>query len=105
MMDSSCCRGEVEHVKRTEGASFRGREAFKAKVALETVKGEETMAQALGQYQRAIEDYDIAIQLEPGIAVTYINCGRAYTKLGQEAKAEADHDKACSLDSSTPGCR
>ena len=53
---------------------------------------------SLGQYQRAIQDYDEAIRLKP-TAVRYTNRGVAYRLLGQYAKADADKAKACSLDS------
>lgn len=66
----------------------------------------------LGQYQRAIEDYDKVIQLDldldPDLAHVYQYRGNAYDSLSKEAnvradflgqKAKADFDKACSLDS------
>ena len=53
----------------------------------------------LGQYQRAIQAYDKAIQLDPDDAKAYNNRGFAYHNLSQEAEAYADKAKACSLDS------
>ena len=53
----------------------------------------------LGQHQRAIQDYDKAIQLDPNDAKAYNNRGFAYHNLGQDAEADADKAKACSLDS------
>ena len=53
----------------------------------------------LDQHQRAIEDFDKAIQLDPGYAKAYYNRGLAYRRLGQHTKAEADYARACSLDS------
>ena len=53
----------------------------------------------LGEYQRAIEDFDKAIQLDPDDAWAYSKRSSAYKRLGQKAKAEADYDKACRLDS------
>ena len=53
----------------------------------------------LGEYQRAIEDYDKAIQLDPDDAMAYNNRGVAYYYLGQYTKQAADRAKACSLDS------
>ena len=53
----------------------------------------------LGQYLRAIEDYDKAIKLDPDFGVAYKSRGLAYRKLGQDAKADADKAKACSSDS------
>ena len=51
------------------------------------------------QHQRAIEEFDKAIQLDPDNAGAYYNRGVAYAFLGQDAKADADKAKACSLDS------
>ena len=64
----------------------------------------------LGQYQRAIEDYNKVIQLDldldPDLAHVYQYRGNAYDSLSKEAnvradflgqKARADFDKACSL--------
>ncbi len=53
----------------------------------------------MGQYQRAIEDYDEAIQLQPDVDAFYNNRGHAYLKLGQYAKAKVAADKVCSLNS------
>ena len=52
----------------------------------------------LGEYQRAIEDYDKAIQLDPDLAPAYNNRAWAYYYLGQYTKQAADEAKACSLD-------
>jgi len=52
----------------------------------------------LGQYQRAIQDYDKAIQVDPDHVKAYTNRGNAYKNLGQKAKANADFGKACFLD-------
>ena len=51
------------------------------------------------QYQRAIQDFDKAIQLDPSHASVYSMRGLAYRRLGQDAKAAADRAKACSMDS------
>ena len=53
----------------------------------------------LEKYQRAIEDYDQAIRLDPNNALAYNNRGVAYRSLGKYAEADADKAKACSLDS------
>ena len=58
----------------------------------------------LGQYQRAIEDFDKAIELDPldweeNNALVYGSRGDAYSALGNITQAEADFAKACSLDS------
>ena len=48
----------------------------------------------LGQYQRAIEDYNEAIRLKPDYAMAYSNRGIAYSKLGQYQRAIEDYNKA-----------
>ena len=44
----------------------------------------------LGQSQRAIQDYDEAIRLEPHLALAYMNRGVAYGNLGQFQRAMQD---------------
>ncbi|MCH7521715.1 MAG: tetratricopeptide repeat protein, partial [Candidatus Marinimicrobia bacterium] len=51
----------------------------------------------LGQYPRAIEDYDQAIRLDADYADAYNNRGNAYDKLGQRERAIQDWRKACEL--------
>ena len=53
----------------------------------------------LDQDQRAIQDFDSAIQLDPDDAIAYRNRGNAYYYLGQYTEAYADYAKACFLDS------
>ncbi len=48
---------------------------------------------------RTIEDYDMAISLEPNNAKTYYNRGNAYYGKGQYDRAIVDFNKAISLDS------
>jgi tetratricopeptide (TPR) repeat protein len=54
-------------------------------------------------YHQAIKDFDKAIQLDPYDsllhAMAYDGRSMAYSILGQDAKADADEAKACSLDS------
>ena len=52
----------------------------------------------LGQYQRAIEDYDKAIQLDPDYATAYYNRGGSYSDLAQYQRAIEGFDKAIQLD-------
>jgi Flp pilus assembly protein TadD len=52
----------------------------------------------LGQYQRAIQDYDIAISLNLRYALAYSNRGIAFAKLGQAGNAKVDLGKAFQLD-------
>jgi len=55
----------------------------------------------LGQYQRAIEDFDKAIQLDPGYANgfgIYTERGYAYVELGQYQRAIQDFDMPIRLD-------
>jgi len=50
------------------------------------------------QYDRAIVDYDRAIQLNPKNADTYNNRGTAYSQCKEYAKAIADYDRTIQLD-------
>lgn len=52
----------------------------------------------LGQYQRAVEDYDQAIRLNPKVAWTYYWRGLSYVGLGQYQRAIEDYDQAIRLD-------
>ena len=51
----------------------------------------------LGEYKRAIEDYDKAIELNPNLAQPYFNRGNAYAKLGEYERAIEDYNKAIKL--------
>ncbi len=52
----------------------------------------------LGEYRRAIEDYDEALRLDPGNASAYNNRGYAYRELGEYRRAIKDLDQALRLD-------
>jgi tetratricopeptide (TPR) repeat protein len=52
----------------------------------------------LGEYSRAIEDFDQAVRLVPNNAIPYTGRGDAYGELGQRARAIEDYDKAVQLD-------
>jgi len=54
----------------------------------------------MGEYKKAIEDCDAAIELSPNLARAYVNRGRALRHLGQYEKALVDLNKAISLDDS-----
>ena len=47
----------------------------------------------LGQYERAIEDFDEAIRLNPQSAIAYNNRGVAYERLGKTREAELDYTR------------
>ena len=47
----------------------------------------------LGQYERAIEDYDQALEINPQLAEAYTNRGNAYADLGQYERAIEDFTK------------
>ena len=49
----------------------------------------------LGQYERAIEDYDQALEINPQLAEAYNNRGLAY--LGQYERAIEDYDQALEI--------
>jgi tetratricopeptide (TPR) repeat protein len=52
----------------------------------------------LEQYEKALTDYDQAIQLDPNNAYAFYNRGITYHKLDQYEKALADFDRAIKLD-------
>jgi tetratricopeptide (TPR) repeat protein len=52
----------------------------------------------LGEHARAIEDYDQALRLDPGIAYAYYKRGNAYGHLGEYSRAIEDYDQALRLD-------
>jgi tetratricopeptide (TPR) repeat protein len=51
----------------------------------------------LGQYERAIQDYDEAIRLNPQVAMLYYNRGGSYEALGKTKEVERDFQKAKEL--------
>jgi tetratricopeptide (TPR) repeat protein len=51
----------------------------------------------LGQYQRAIEDYNEAIRQKPDFAYAYNNRGFVYLKQGNKNLGCRDAQKACAL--------
>ena len=53
--------------------------------------------QRKGDYDRAIADYDRAIQLKPDYAEAYVNRGWAYNAKGDYDRAIADFDRAIQL--------
>ena len=52
---------------------------------------------SLGQYERAIQDFDEAIRLNPQDANAYYNRGLAYGDLGKRVESERDIRKAKEL--------
>ncbi len=52
----------------------------------------------LNEHQRAIQDFDEAIRLDPTYATAYSNRGNSYTKMGNPQRAIADYDEAIRLD-------
>jgi tetratricopeptide (TPR) repeat protein len=53
---------------------------------------------ALGERERAIQDYDQAIRLAPKDAIPYFNRGMAYAQLGQREREIADFGQVIRLD-------
>ena len=64
---------------------------------LHVVRGN-TWSSSKGQHDRAIADYDQAIQHDPKLAEAYHGRGNAYRAKGDKARAFDDYDKAISLD-------
>jgi tetratricopeptide (TPR) repeat protein len=63
----------------------------------------------LGDFDRALEDYEKALEIRPGDDTTLRNLrvaltrrGSAYANLGEAAKAMADYDRAIKLDPTAP---
>jgi tetratricopeptide (TPR) repeat protein len=52
----------------------------------------------LKQYERAIHDYNKAIELNPEFAGAYYNRGLAYYDLKQYEKEQEDYEKALEFD-------
>jgi len=52
----------------------------------------------LGNYARAISDYDRAIEITPNYASAYSNRGMAYSELGNQRQALSDFDRAIEID-------
>ncbi len=55
-----------------------------------------------GNHDRAIADFNLAIRLNPKLAVAYYGRGCAYWYYGQKAKAEEDFAHAKSLGYTSP---
>ena len=51
----------------------------------------------LGQHERAIQDLNEAIRLDPQDAIVHLNRGVAYRAMGKSAEAERDFAKAKEL--------
>ena len=54
--------------------------------------------QAKGEYDRAIQDYDEAVRLDPDAALAFNNRGSAYQHKGNYERAIQDYDQAIRLD-------
>jgi tetratricopeptide (TPR) repeat protein len=59
--------------------------------------------QKKGQLDKAIQDYNAQINLEPYDGETYYDRGMIFQKMGQMEKAMEDYDKAISLNPRIPG--
>jgi len=57
---------------------------------------------SLGQYERAIQDFDEAIRLNPQNAGAYHNRGVAYGRIGKSIEEERDFAKAKELGIEAP---
>ncbi len=52
----------------------------------------------LGEYRRAVEDFDQALRSDPGYAIAYNNRGVAFVNLGEYRRAIQDYDEVLRLD-------
>ena len=52
----------------------------------------------LGEYQRAIKDFDEALRLDPQLAEAFYNLGFVYLNLGQYQRAIQNYGEAIRLD-------
>lgn len=51
-----------------------------------------------GEYRQALIEFHQVIDLEPNVAVLYLNRGYAHQRLGEQAAAQADYEAALRLD-------
>ena len=51
----------------------------------------------LGQHQRALQDYNDAVRLDPQSAFSHANRALSYTVLGKDIEAQNDFDRAVEL--------
>jgi lipoprotein NlpI len=58
--------------------------------------------QSKADYQRAIQDYDEAIRIDPDSALAFNNRGSAFQHMGNYARAIQDYDQAIRLNGSFP---
>jgi len=90
------------------GNAFYGRKLFKSGIECydESLKLEECAAAynnrgnayaELNEHERAIEDYNKTIELDPNDAKAYYNRGLAYAELNKYEQAIEDYDKAIEL--------
>lgn len=56
----------------------------------------------IGQFNRAVQDYDRAVSLDPNDAAAFINRGVAYGNLGQYSLSLGDYDRAIELSPNNP---
>lgn len=54
--------------------------------------------QGEAHYEKAMEHYDRALELDPKLAEAYMYRGVLYVHMGDEAKAKADHNTLADLD-------
>ena len=85
------CQKGIEELKKSI-PDFNAPNEATAYVTCGVIYGE------LGQYQLATQDFDRAIQLDPGHVKAYGNRGWSYLQLGQYQRAIQDHDKAIQID-------
>lgn len=77
-----------------------GRFSGEALAKLHLIRGAEWAA--MGDYDRAIADYDAVIRLNPRSAVAFFNRGAAWAHKGEPDRAIGDYDAAIRLDPKEP---
>jgi len=97
-MAEDCMRGiDPDLAIRGCSAAIRSRQWFGKNLA-NAYNNRGVAYNKLGQYGRAILDFDQAIRLDPGYAFAYNNRGSAFGALGELRHAIQDYDQALRID-------
>ena len=83
---------------KNEEAIFHYNKAFRLTTDYRLYTNRAHAYAELGQYQRAIEDYNEAIRLKPDVASAYYGRGNAYSNISQYQRAIEDYNEAIHLE-------